>query len=98
MLVVAVEFKIFAAHHDAFIRAISANADRTLNIEPGCKQFDVCLSCEQFDSIFLYELYDDRAAFEVHLASDHFAEFNTATAAWVERKSVKMFNRKYPIL
>ena len=98
MYVVTVEFEVLPAHRDSFIKAISANAERSLKDEPGCKQFDVCLSCEQPSSVFLYELYDDPAAFNAHLASTHFVEFNATTTAWVKAKTVRLFDRVCPVL
>ena len=38
--------------------------------------------------IVLYEIYDDAAAFDAHLATPHFASFNEATAALVAKKTV----------
>lgn len=98
MYVVTVDFDILPEHREAFIKAVSANADRSLTDEPGCRQFDVCVGGEQASQVFLYELYDDAAAFKVHLASTHFAEFNAATAPWVAAKTVRLFDRVYPVL
>ena len=36
----------------------------------------------------LYEIYRDRAAFELHLKSRHFAEFNAASQRYVTNKKV----------
>ena len=36
----------------------------------------------------LYEIYDDAAAFDAHLATPHFAIFNEATAPLVASKTV----------
>ena len=40
------------------------------------------------DRIVLYEIYDDRAAFDAHLKTAHFASFNEASAALVADKKV----------
>ena len=98
MYVVTVEFETLPAHRDAFVKAVLANAHRSLTDEPGCRQFDVCLSGDKPNSVFLYELYDDGAAFTVHLASAHFAEFSAETAAWVAAKTVRVFHRVYPAI
>ena len=52
-----------------------ANAKVSRETEPGCRQFDVCVEADT-GRTFLYELYDDRAAFEAHLASAHFKAFD----------------------
>ena len=40
------------------------------------------------DRIVLYEIYDDRAAFEAHLRTPHFARFNEASAPLIASRSV----------
>jgi len=35
-----------------------------------------------------YEIYDDRAAFQAHMGTGHFARFNEASAAMVADKKV----------
>ena len=42
--------------------------------EPGCHGYEIHRSSEDADRFFLYELYDDRTAYEAHVDSDHFAE------------------------
>lgn len=39
-------------------------------------------------AVFLYERYDDRAAFEAHLASTHFKTFDAMVAPCLEAKTV----------
>ncbi len=56
--------------------------------EPGCQRFDVLEPVGQPDRIVLYEIYDDRAAFDAHCRSAHFGAFNTASAAYVRDKKV----------
>jgi len=36
----------------------------------------------------LYEIYEDRAAFDFHVKSRHFAQFNTASQRYVKEKKV----------
>lgn len=40
--------------------------------EPGCHQYDLHRDPNDARILFLYEQYDDEAAFEAHCASDHF--------------------------
>ena len=95
MYVVTVEFAARPAFADAFLREMVANAAASREREPGCRQFDVCASAED-GVVFLYEVYDDRAAFDAHLATPHFEAFNAATADWVERKTVRAYVRVDP--
>ena len=39
--------------------------------------------------VFLYEIYDDRAAFDAHLASPHFRAFDAEVGPWVQDKQVE---------
>lgn len=89
MYVVTVEFEIASERIDAFRIAMRKQAAMSLQNEEACRQFDVCLDPDQSRLIFLYELYDDRSAFEKHLASDHFREFDALVSDMVVSKRVK---------
>lgn len=88
MYVITVTFEIDPAHLESFRPLMQKQADNSLNNETGCQQFDVCYSTETTNHCFLYEKYDDRAAFDVHLAKDYFAEFDTAVTPLVLNKDV----------
>lgn len=96
MLVIVVEFQIKPAFIEAFGHAIIENARASREDEPGCRQFDVCRDPTDAKVFFLYELYVDAAAFDAHLASPHFSLMSEATAAWVERKTVRRYQRLAP--
>ena len=96
MFVVVVFFEIKAAHVEEFRAAIAANAAASVNDEPGCRQFDVARDPDDALRVFLYEIYSDRAAFDLHLSSPHFKAFDQKTAAWLAHKSVKTFVRTWP--
>ena len=97
MYIITVLFTLQPEHSAAFLRAVTSNAQTSLNDEPGCRQFDVGVSTINPDDIFLYEVYDSKAAFDAHLASNHFIEFNAATARWVKAKAVNAFERIHPV-
>jgi quinol monooxygenase YgiN len=40
--------------------------------EPGCRRYDPSRDPERPGVFFIYEVYDDEAAFAAHEASDHF--------------------------
>jgi quinol monooxygenase YgiN len=96
MYVVTVEFTVLPKHAEAFLREMRANAHTSRTREPGCRQFDVCVAPEGDSRVFLYEVYDDRAAFEAHLASPHFKAFDARVAPWVAGKSVRTYARVEP--
>jgi (4S)-4-hydroxy-5-phosphonooxypentane-2,3-dione isomerase len=96
MLVIVVEFRIQPAHVQAFQQAIVDNARLSLETEAGCHQFDVCRDPADPALFFLYELYDDEAAFQAHLRTPHFLQMDTATAGWVQAKVVRKLQRTQP--
>jgi autoinducer 2-degrading protein len=89
MYVVTVDFTIRTEHAKAFLHEMKKNAKTSAVIEPGCRRFDVCIDPNDMTIVFLYEIYDSRAAFEAHLASAHFKEFESIVAPWVSDKRVR---------
>lgn len=87
MFCVCVTFDIAPDHHDRFVDRVRIQAVDSRN-EPGCHRFDVWTEHGQPGGVFLYETYDDRAAFDAHLASDHFLAFDAEVAPYVLKKSL----------
>ncbi len=96
MYVVTVEFRIDPASWDEFLPLMIANARRSRSDEPGCGQFDVSVDASRPATIFLYELYDDRAAFDEHLASAHYKAFAAATRTMIVSRSITTWHRIVP--
>lgn len=93
MFVVIVFFEAKAEHVEAFRQAIVENATASVNDEPGCRQFDVSQDPNDPASFFLYEIYDDEAAFKAHVESAHFKHFDAISAPWTAAKKVHTFTR-----
>ena len=93
MFVVTVEFTVHPQHLEAFRERMLENARTSLAREAGCRQFDVCVDPAQPAGIFLYEVYQDRAAFDAHLAAPHYVAFADAVAPWVATKTVRTYQR-----
>jgi autoinducer 2-degrading protein len=85
--VVTVEFIIRLGCVGPFLEHLSRQAAESLR-EPGCSRFDVCVDSSNKYRIFLYEVYSDREAFDAHLASAHFKDFDTVTRPCVDSKTV----------
>ncbi|HVL71538.1 MAG TPA: putative quinol monooxygenase [Beijerinckiaceae bacterium] len=96
MYVVVVEFEIDPSSWDAFRPLMLENARRSMADEPGCRLFDVCTEPERPHLIYLYEIYDDRAAFEAHTRTPHFRRFDEATRPMVRAKRVRFMERIGP--
>jgi quinol monooxygenase YgiN len=90
--VIVVEFNIHKGQMAAFRRLMDENARASCRDEPGCRRFDVLEQIGDPDCILLYEIYDDRAAFEAHKKTSHFAVFNADSAALVADKVVKEYS------
>ena len=93
MYVIIVDFEIKPDRVANFLPLMQENAAASVRDEPGCHQFDVCRDPDAPHRIFLYETYDDHAAFEAHLASSHFRNFDTATADMIVSKDVRTLQR-----
>ncbi len=91
MFVVAVKFIIKAQAWQTFLPMIQTNAEASLQ-EEECYQFDVCVNPEQ-QQVFLYEVYANQAAFDVHLATEHFLTFNQQTLDMIEAKEIETYQQ-----
>ncbi len=91
MYVVTVDFLVKPAHLPAFREEMLKNARASLDLEPGCHQFDVTVSESNPAHIFLYEIYGDAAAFHAHLETPHFKQFSATVTDWVESKQANFF-------
>ena len=96
MFAVTVIFEIKKEAIEAFRAAVLQQASNSLAREEGCRRFDVCFDEARPARVFLYELYDDRAAFDRHRETDHFAAFNEAAAPLVENKMVETWQLHAP--
>jgi (4S)-4-hydroxy-5-phosphonooxypentane-2,3-dione isomerase len=86
--VILVDFRLKPGARDEFRRLIDANARDSCRNEPGCRRFDVLELPSDAARILLYEIYDDRAAFEAHLKTTHYDLFNRRSAEHVTEKQV----------
>lgn len=91
MYAVTVTFKLGRDQLQGFLPLVIENARLSLD-EPACQQFDVCADPKQPNTVFLYELYDDLAGFEMHLATAHFKDFDGKVEHMVMGKKVICFS------
>jgi autoinducer 2-degrading protein len=86
--VVTVEFDIDPAQFAAFMKLMVENAGASLRDETGCRHFDVCRPRDVANRVFLYEIYDDEAAFQAHLQTPHFKSFAAATTEMITGRRI----------
>jgi quinol monooxygenase YgiN len=89
--VIAVDLVIDDASLADFMPLMEENARASRHGEPGCRRFDVCTDGEDPAKVFLYEIYEDEAAFASHLASPHYQAFDTATREMIVSKTVRRY-------
>ena len=85
MFCVSVTLQIDRARMAEFLPLMTANAHASVTGEPGCQRFDVW---SEGATVYLYEVYDDRAAFDAHLATAHFKAFDAAVQGMVTSKQI----------
>ena len=93
VLVIIVRFEIDPEFEDVFLRRVMEQAAVSLRLERDCLQFDVCRDPGIAHHVLLYEIYASDAAFEAHLLSDHFLQFDRDTRRWVVSKTVERWRR-----
>ena len=95
----AVDLDIVPAEREKYMAAIKANAAASIK-EPGCRQFDINVLASDPNHVFLYEVYDNDAAYQAHRATDHFKAYAAATANAVSKRDPRhmtpiAFNSKH---
>ena len=85
---VLVDFHLLPGRREQFRRLVDDNAAHSVAREVGCCRFDVIEVEGESDRILLYEIYDSKAAFRHHLASEHFSQFDAAAAPLCLHKRV----------
>ncbi len=88
MFVVTVNLKINPQHVASFRETVLTHANNSLTKESGCRRFDVSWDPDDQTRVFIYEQYDDRAAFDVHTASEHFKWFGDTAGGWIATKQL----------
>ncbi|PVB60561.1 putative quinol monooxygenase [Labrenzia sp. 011] len=91
MFAVTVVFEIHDGQFETFMPLMVANAQASVKQEPGCSRFDVCTDPDRPGEVFLYELYDDEAAFKAHLETPHFAEFDRIGSPMIANKTLRTY-------
>lgn len=94
MFVITAEFRLKPDMLNAFMPLMLIQAEKSLSSEPGCLVFDVCIEHnDSEDVVFLYEAYEDEAAFDQHMETPHYLAFSETTSDLVAAKSVRRFDR-----
>jgi quinol monooxygenase YgiN len=93
MYAVTVTFQIKPDRLADFMPLMLSNARTSLRDEAACHQFDVAQDPAHANEVFLYEIYEDRAGFDTHLASAHFKAFDKEVAQMIQSKSLRTYEQ-----
>jgi quinol monooxygenase YgiN len=91
--VVIAEFEVKPDKLEQFLELARTDASQSVAKEPGCHQFDVTLDREQPNRVVLYEVYENQAAFDVHLETPHLAAFRAGIENLVVSRHVRRLTR-----
>ncbi|MFL2935077.1 MAG: putative quinol monooxygenase [Thalassobaculaceae bacterium] len=90
MFVVTVNFSIKPGQIEQFRPLMLENARLSLELETGGADNLMCvLTPVNRRNAFLYEVYDNKSAFETHLQMAHFKSFDAKVAKMLDDKVVK---------
>ncbi len=93
MFAVVVTLTLNPESTEPFLALIRENAACSLDREKGCKQFDIATDPARPQDVLLYEIYTDADAFDAHLQTPHFLQFDAATADMVVSKGVRTYSQ-----
>jgi (4S)-4-hydroxy-5-phosphonooxypentane-2,3-dione isomerase len=87
----AVDIDVVPGQIDAYLAALKENGAAAVH-EPGCHEFNITVSPKDPNHVFIFEVYDNTAAFEAHRATDHFKKYAATTKDMVAKRDARMFS------
>jgi autoinducer 2-degrading protein len=88
MFVNAVDLDIVPAERENFLAAIKENGAAAAK-EPGCRRFDILSLASDPNHFFLYEVYDNEAAFKAHRETEHFKKYAATAGKMVAKREAR---------
>lgn len=91
---ITVAFELLEGAFSEFHRLVTENAALSVKLEPDCLRFDVLTPADAASprQVFLYEIYKDHAAFDLHLGTEHFRQFDQRSRELVISKTVLAYS------
>jgi (4S)-4-hydroxy-5-phosphonooxypentane-2,3-dione isomerase len=84
----AVDIDVVPGQIDAYLAALKENGAASVH-EPGCHEFNITVSQKDPNHVFIFEVYDNAAAFEAHRATDHFKKYAATTKDMVAKRDAR---------
>ncbi len=86
----AVDIDVVPGQIDAYLAALKENGAAAVH-EPGCHEFNITVSPKDTNHVFIFEVYDNAAAFEAHRTTDHFKKYAATTKEMVAKREARAF-------
>jgi autoinducer 2-degrading protein len=93
--VLIVDFEVKPGTVDEVIQLVSENAKNSVEKEPGCYQFDVLRTPDNPNRLFLYEVYENEAAFQAHGKTAHIEAFLAKARPLFVKTTITKLTRKF---
>jgi (4S)-4-hydroxy-5-phosphonooxypentane-2,3-dione isomerase len=88
LLIMAVDYDVVPGQIDNFLAAVKENGTASVK-EPGCRELNVAVSQKDPNHVFIFEVYDNAAALEAHLATEHFKKYKGVTKDMVAKREAR---------
>lgn len=89
MIAIIVQIQAKPDSVEALLEALAENAEHS-NQEPGCRKWEYSRHLEDPLRFAIYEIYEDEAAIEAHIGSEHFKRwFAIAPTLWESKESAR---------
>ena len=84
MFVLFVTLKIKEQCIEQFREASFGDSEGSVRDEAGCFRFDILQNTENSHTFHLYEVYQDKVAFEEHQKTSHFKKWFASVEPWLD--------------
>ena len=84
----AVDIDVVPGQLENYLVAIKEVGAAAIKTEPGCSEFDVTVSQKDPNHLFIFEVYENAAAFDAHLKSDHYKKYAATAKDVVAKREV----------
>lgn len=83
------ELHIDPAQLDLFAKAARKIGQAATQAEPGCLALFTAADADAPEHVTVFEIYTDEAAYQTHLATDHFREFRETTQDMIRSRKLR---------
>jgi quinol monooxygenase YgiN len=84
----AVDIDVVPGQIETYLAAIKEVGAATIRTEPGCSEFDITVSQKDPNRVFIFEVYDNAAAVDAHLKTDHYKKYAATVKDIIAKREV----------